>query len=229
LANEEFHSEKKMNLDIEKSKYDLPLVVGILIFEDVEVLDVAGPFEVFSETRLNEERRFEEESPFKVILISESLNPVFAMGKLQLIPNHDFDDCPELDLLIVPGGKGSRSQVNNPRLVSWISNQSKKTPLTASICTGSSLIGKAGLLNDRMATTHFRAFDFLRKSAPAAKIQQGVRFTMEKPVFTSAGVASGIDLSLRIVSNYFGTDIGQATARYMEYPYPKNDKPCKGI
>jgi transcriptional regulator GlxA family with amidase domain len=125
--------------------------------------------------------------------------------------------------LIVPGGKGSRKEVNNSVLVNWVAKQSSKTPLTASVCTGSSLLGKAGLLNNHQATTHWRAFDFLQKSAPNAKIMTNVRYTMMEPTFTSAGVASGIDLSLKIVSYYFGTKVGQSTAQYMQYPYPKND------
>jgi len=140
-----------------------------------------------------------------------------------LTPNVDFDNCPKLDLLIVPGGKGSRKEVNNSKLINWIAKQSSRAQLTSSVCTGSSLLGKAGLLNNHQATTHWRAFDFLRRSAPNAKIITNVRYTMMEPIFTSAGVASGIDLSLKIVSYYFGTKVGQSTARYMQYPYPKND------
>ena len=206
-----------------KNKSDLPIVTGILIYDNVEVLDVTGPFEVFSMVRLNEEHRLDEDSPFKVILISENLGPVLAMGKLQLTPNVDFDNCPKLDLLVVPGGRGSRKEVNNSKLIDWVAKQSSNTPLTASVCTGSSLLGKAGLLNNRQATTHWKAFDFLRKSAPNAKIMKNVRYTMMEPIFTSAGVASGIDLSLKIVSYYFGIKVGQTTAQYMQYPYPKND------
>ena len=116
-----------------KNKIDLPIVTGILIYNDVEVLDVTGPFEVFSMVRLNEEHRFEEDSPFEVILISENLNPVLTMGRLQLTPNVDFDNCPKLDLLIVPGGKGSRKEVNNSKLINWIAKQSSKAQLTSSV------------------------------------------------------------------------------------------------
>ena len=92
------------------------------------------------------------------------------------------------------------------------------------MCTGSSLLGKAGLLDGREATTHWHAFDFLRETAPNAKIRKDVRFTMVEPIFTSAGVSAGIDLSLRIVSHFFGEEIAKATARQMEYPYPQNDR-----
>jgi len=99
-----------------------------------------------------------------------------------------------------------------------------QSKITASVCTGSSLLGKAGLLDGRESTTHLQAFDFLRQVAPYTKIRKDVLFTLTEPIFTSAGVSAGIDLSLRIVSHFFGTEVGIATARHMEYPYPQNDK-----
>lgn len=206
-----------------KYQDNLPITVGILIFDNVEVLDVAGPFEVFSVTRLNEQRRFKELSPFKVILIAEKADQITAIGGLRLIPNFTIDNCPELDLLMVPGGWGTRREVNNTTLIKWISKKASNTPLTASVCTGSSLLGKAGLLDGRDATTHWKAFDFLQESAPKVHIVKNVLFTLEEPIFTSAGVAAGIDLALCIASHFFGTEIGKATARHMEYPYPKNN------
>lgn len=197
----------------------LPLTVGILIFDQVEVLDVTGPFEVFSVTRLNEEHRWEESPPFKVLLVSETMDQVLAIGGLRLTPDVSTDNCPDLDLLIVPGGWGSRKEVMNDTLLKWIADRASKTTLTASVCTGSSLLGKAGLLDGHEATTHWRAFDFLREVAPKAKIREDVRFTLVEPIFTSAGVSAGIDLALRIVSYFFGIEIAQGTARQMEYPY----------
>jgi transcriptional regulator GlxA family with amidase domain len=202
----------------------IPLIVGILIFDDVEILDVAGPFEVFAVTRLNDQQRLQQSSPFKVYLISETNKQIIAIGGLRLTPDVTITECPELDLLIIPGGWGTRKESKNKILVNWISNQFTNDRLIASVCTGSSLLGKAGLLDGRDATTHWRAFDFLKESAPKARILKNVRFTLIEPIFTSAGVSAGIDLSLRIVSHFFGTEIGQATARYMEYPYPNSDQ-----
>jgi transcriptional regulator GlxA family with amidase domain len=199
------------------------LVVGILIFNNVEILDVAGPFEVFSVTRINEHLRFEEDSPFKVMLIAENPNQILTVGGLHLTPDFTIDNCPKLDLLMVPGGMGTRTEVNNSTLIKWISNQNGKTKLIASVCTGSSLLGRAGLLDGHDATTHWRSFDFLLESAPKAHIVKNVLFTLEEPVFTSAGVAAGIDLALCIVSHFWGVEVGQATARHMEYPYPKTN------
>jgi transcriptional regulator GlxA family with amidase domain len=199
----------------------LPLNVGILIFDKVEVLDVAGPFEVFSVTRLHEKRCLKEQSPFKVILISEQANQVIGVGGMRFTPNVTIHDCPDLDVLIIPGGWGTRSEVKNDILLQWIAHQASRARLTASICTGSSLLGKAGLLDGVEATTHWRAFDFLRESAPLAILRRDVRFTLKEPIFTSAGVSAGIDLALRIVSHFFGSKIGKDTARQMEYPYPQ--------
>lgn len=202
----------------------IPLIVGILIFDDVEILDVAGPFEVFAVTRLNDEQRLQQSSPFKVYLISETNKQITAIGGLRLTPDVTISECPELDLLIVPGGWGTRKESKNKILVKWIGNQFTNDRLIASVCTGSSLLGKAGLLDGRDATTHWRAFDFLQESAPKARILKNVRFTLTEPIFTSAGVSAGIDLALRIVSHVFGTEVGQATARQMEYPYPNSDQ-----
>ena len=202
----------------------IPLIVGILIFDDVEILDVAGPFEVFAVTRLNDEQRLQQSSPFKVYLISETNKQITAIGGLRLTPDVTISECPELDLLVVPGGWGTRKESKNKILVKWIGNQFTNNRLIASVCTGSSLLGKAGLLDGRDATTHWRAFDFLQESAPKARILKNVRFTLTEPIFTSAGVSAGIDLALRIVSHVFGTEIGQATARQMEYPYPNSDQ-----
>ncbi|HJU59347.1 MAG TPA: DJ-1/PfpI family protein [Nitrososphaeraceae archaeon] len=207
----------------------IPLIVGILIFDDVEILDVAGPFEVFAVTRLNEEQRLQQSSPFKVYLISETNKQIIAIGGLRLTPDITISECPELDLLIIPGGLGTRKESKNKNLLNWIGNQfstitTANDKLIASVCTGSSLLGKAGLLDGRDATTHWRAFDFLQESAPKARILKNVRFTLIEPIFTSAGVSAGIDLALHIVSHFFGIEVGQATARYMEYPYPNNNQ-----
>jgi transcriptional regulator GlxA family with amidase domain len=206
------------------NKDQLPLTVGILIFDQVEVLDVAGPFEVFALTRLNNEYRQEESSPFRVLLVSENMDQVSAIGGLRFTPDVTKDNCPDLDLLIVPGGWGTRTQVKNANLLKWIANKSSRTKLTGSVCTGSSLLGEAGLLDGREATTHWRTFDFLRQAAPNACIREDLRFTADGSVFTSAGISAGIDMALHIVSHLFGTKTGEATARQMEYPYPQNNQ-----
>src|SRR5262245_35619627 len=116
------------------------LRTGILIFPNVEVLDFCGPFEVFSVTRLSEENRSEAPSPFEVVLVAQTLAPVTATGGLMVLPNHDFASCPELDLLVVPGGWGTRQEVDNAELIAWLQRQAARARLVTSVCTGSFLL-----------------------------------------------------------------------------------------
>jgi transcriptional regulator GlxA family with amidase domain len=197
--------------------------VGILIFPDVEVLDFAGPFEVFSVTRLNEERRREDPSPFAVKLIAENVKPVLASGGLRVLPDFDFDNCPALHILVVPGGWGTRKQIENQRVIAWIEKQGKQVETLTSVCTGSMLLGRAGLLDGFRATTHWRALDWMRESFPAVTIESQMHVVEDGRVFTSAGISAGIDMSLRVVARYCGESVARATARHMEYPFPDNN------
>jgi transcriptional regulator GlxA family with amidase domain len=197
--------------------------VGILIFPDVEVLDFTGPFEVFSVTRLNEERRREEPSPFKVELIAEVLEAIAASGGLHVLPDYDFDNCPSLDVLVVPGGWGTRKEINNYRLINWIAARGKEVEILTSVCTGSMLLGRAGLLEGLRATTHWRSLDWMRESFPDVTVESNLHVVEDGRVFTSAGIAAGIDMSLRVVARYYGEAVGRATARHMEYPFPDNN------
>lgn len=199
-------------------------LVGILIFHDVEVLDFAGPFEVFSVTRLAEERRREEPSPFEVNLIAERNEPIEASGSLRVIPDYDLDSCPPLDILVVPGGWGTRKEINNDRLIDWISAQGAKVETLTSVCTGSMLLGRAGLLEGLHATTHWRALDWMRESFPTVTVESTIHVVEDGRVLTSAGISAGIDMSLRVVARYYGEAIARATARHMEYPFPDNNE-----
>jgi transcriptional regulator GlxA family with amidase domain len=197
--------------------------VGILIFPDVEVLDFAGPFEVFSVTRLSEERRREESSPFDLRLIAEKLQPIMASGGLRVLPDVDFDNCPSLDILVVPGGWGTRKEINNKRLISWIAERGKTVKTLTSVCTGSMLLGRAGLLHGLRATTHWRALDWMRDSFPEVTVESSLHVVEDGRVLTSAGISAGIDMSLRVVARYYGEVVARATARHMEYPFPDDN------
>ena len=137
--------DKKDNLDPEEDHLQLPITVGILIFDQVEVLDVAGPFEVFSVVRLNEERRYTEPSPFRVLLLGKRLDHVLAIGGLRLIPDVTFDTCPRLDLLMVPGGWGTRSEIDDINFLNRLADKVAHTKLTASGCKASSVRGTTRL------------------------------------------------------------------------------------
>jgi transcriptional regulator GlxA family with amidase domain len=199
-------------------------LVGILIFPDVEVLDFAGPFEVFSVTRLNEDRRREEPSPFEVKLIAERKEPIEASGGLRVIADYDLDNCPSLDILVVPGGWGTRKEITNDRLINWISAKGAEVETLTSVCTGSMLLGRAGLLKGLQATTHWRALDWMRESFPTVTVESRMHVVEDGRVFTSAGISAGIDMSLRVVARYYGEAVARATARQMEYPPPDNNE-----
>ena len=171
--------------------------VGIVVYEAVEVLDFCGPFEVFSLTRLNEERRREEPSPFNVFLIAEATSPVVATGGMKVVPDYDLDTCPQLDILIIPGGWGAIREMNNERLVNWIGTRSTQVGTLTSVCTGALLLGKAGLLDGKRATTHWRFLDRMQELFPRVTVERQVHFVEEGVLFTSAGISAGIDMSFR--------------------------------
>ena len=197
--------------------------VGILVFPDVEVLDFAGPFEVFSVTRLNEESRREESSPFDVKLIAERTEPIIASGGLRIIPDYDFDNCPPFQILVVPGGWGTRKEINNDRLIQWIAARGSEVDTLTSVCTGSMLLGRAGLLDGLRATTHWRSLDSMREAFPRVTVESQMHVVEQGRVFTSAGISAGIDMALQVVAHYHGNTVARATARQMEYPFTDNN------
>src|SRR5262245_53344242 len=197
--------------------------VGILLFENIEVLDFCGPFEVFSLTRLDEEKRREEPSPFQVFLVAETEQPIVATGGMRVLPDFDLDDCPELDVLVDPGGLGTRKEMNNEPLLRWIADRSRQVEILTSVCTGAFLLGKAGLLDGKRATTHWRALEWMQELFPKTTVEKELHVVEEGSLFTSAGISAGIDMALNVVCHYYGETVARATARYMEYPYPESN------
>jgi transcriptional regulator GlxA family with amidase domain len=197
--------------------------VGILIFPDVEVLDFCGPFEVFSVTRLNEELRREEQSPFEVLLVAERAEPVTTTGGMKVTPHHTLETCPPLDVLVVPGGWGTRAEARNARLLEWIKARAKQVETLTSVCTGSMLLGQVGLLDGRHATTHWRSLQRMRESFPAVTVEEKQHVVEDGNVLTSAGISAGIDMALKVVARYHGEAVARNTARNMEYRYPDDN------
>jgi transcriptional regulator GlxA family with amidase domain len=198
--------------------------VGILIFDDVEVLDFCGPYEVFSTTRLDEARRREEPSPFHVLLVAERAGPVRAAGGMRVLPDVTAVDCPPLDVLVVPGGWGVRREIGNGALVDWIRQRGGEAGTITSVCTGAMLLGQAGLLDGLHATTHWRSLGWMRDTFPTVTVEEGLHVVQDGRVFTSAGISAGIDLALRVVAHLWGEALARATARHMEYPFPEDNR-----
>ncbi len=193
--------------------------VGILIFDDVEVLDFAGPFEVFSRTRLApgpESRRSEDSAPFTVFTVASSRAPIRTTGKLEVVPHYGFGDAPRIDLLVVPGGFGTRALVDDAETLDWIRRVAATARRTTSVCTGSLLLAKAGLLEGRRATTHWGALDLLVSLGTGVKVERELR-VVDDGIITAAGVASGIDMAFYVVETLFGRAVADETAHFIEY------------
>lgn len=189
--------------------------LAILIFAEAEVLDFCGPFEVFSVAN-----RFTEPVAFRVFTVAEQLGPVLARGGLSVNPQYSFADCPRPDMLLVPGGQGTRTEMNNQAVIEWIMHSTANAELVLSVCTGSLLLAKAGLLEGLESTTHWGSIDLLRTIAPRTIVHANRRYVDNGRVVCSAGIAAGIDMSLHVVGRLCGEAVALRTARQMEYPWP---------
>ncbi len=196
--------------------------VAIVIFDDVEVLDFCGPFEVFSVTG-----KRDGSDPFNVYTVAER-SPIFARNKLSVNPHYDLDTCPPPDILVVPGGGGfhadgtpfgSRREMHNTRLLNWITTLYPNTEHILSVCTGALILAKAGLVEGIAATTHHGAFDALRAIAPNTDVREGDRVVDSGKIIFSGGISAGIDASFYLVAKLLGTDAAIETAQYMEYDW----------
>ncbi len=197
--------------------------LGILLFDQVEVLDFCGPFEVFSVTRLVEGSHQEAPSPFQVSLISQSGAPVLTTGGMQVLADFSFENCPELDILLVPGGWGTRQEMFNETLLDFVRTRAPRVEILASVCTGALILASAGLLDGLPATTHWKSLDLLQNRFPRVQVERQARVVKAGHIITSAGIAAGMDMALTLVADLHGETIARQTARHMEYPFPERE------
>lgn len=195
--------------------------VGIFIFEQMEVLDFAGPFEVFTTAaRVRARAHPDLPSRFAVTLLSETTS-VRARAGLLVQTDHLLDEAPALDLLIIPGGVVT-AELNKPHILGWIRRVAPQC-IVASVCTGAFVLAKAGLLDNRSATTHWEDIDELRARFPAVTVEAGKRWVDEGQILSSAGISAGIDMSLHLVQRLAGRELAVATARQMEFDWTQAD------
>ncbi len=187
--------------------------LAILIFNEVEVLDFCGPFEVFSSAN-----RFTESPAFNVVTVSEKTGPIHTRGGMSVNAARTILEVSSADILLVPGGQGTRQEMHNPVVIEWIKRVASDAELILSVCTGALLLAKADLLDGLEATTHHGALELLKQVAPQTVVHADRRFVDNGRVVCSAGIAAGIDMSLHVVSKLLGQPIAQQTAHYMEYP-----------
>jgi transcriptional regulator GlxA family with amidase domain len=192
--------------------------VAILIFPDVEILDFAGPFEVFAVADELAGGQW-----FSPCTVAESPGSVRARNGLKVIPDFTLETAPAAHVLVVPGGAGTRPLLQKPALLEWIRQRHHRAEHTVSVCTGALVLAKAGLLNQLRATTHHENLAELAALAPGAIVDPAARFTDNGQLLTSGGIAAGIDVSLHLVATLHGPAAAERTARYMEYPW-RNDQ-----
>lgn len=186
--------------------------IGILIFNEAEVLDFAGPFEVFSVA--SEVHNFEL---FDVFTIAKSKAAISAVNGLSVNPDYTFEDHPPVDILIIAGGSGTRPLLDDQDTLDWVDNMNQSTEITMSICSGARLLAKLGLLDGKPYCTHHQVYDHLKELVPTGLPQQDKRFVNAVKIYTSGGISAGIDLSFHIVKELHGKEVVRATADYMEY------------
>lgn len=191
--------------------------IGIYIYNQAEVLDFSGPFEVFSTAS----RVCGNNGPFDVFLVGETGKMVIARAGYKVIPDYGFHDHPEIDVLIVVGGVHV-DEMNNSRVIEWISRQAKKSAVVASVCTGAFLLAQAKVLQAQKVTTHWEDIADLRRMFPKLEVIEGIRWVDEGDLLTSGGISAGIDMSLHLVSKLYDTALAEKTAKQMEFTWTKN-------
>ncbi len=182
------------------------------MFEDAEVLDFAGPFEVFSvASQLN------DHSLFNVFTVSKQKNPVRSINGLSVNPDYSFRSAPAIDILIIAGGTGTKALLQDKSYLNWVKRVHTQTELTLSICSGARLLGKLGLLDGIEYATHHSVYDHVEEIAPMGIPAKAKRYAAGGKIYTSGGISAGIDLSFHIIEKLHGKKVAQQTAEYMEY------------
>jgi transcriptional regulator GlxA family with amidase domain len=186
------------------------ITLGIVLFDGLEELDAIGPWEVFtSAATLRGDAR--------VVTLAEREGPVRCAKGLRILPDHRLADAPALDLLLVPGGQGTRREVDNPVLMGWLREAASRARWVTSVCTGSLLLCGAGLCVGRRVTTHWAFVETLRKRFPDTEVLSQRRYVRDGQLVTAAGVSAGIDMALWLVGQLWEVETARQTQRMMEY------------
>ena len=185
--------------------------VAIFIFDEIEVLDFCGPFEVFAVAG--------REGSFDVYTVAEHNSPICTRGGMQVIPNYNWDEAPNPHILVVPGGKGTEPLMHHPPTLERVRAAAAQAELVLSVCTGALLLAKAGLLDGLTATTHHRSLELLSESAPGTAVVSNRKYVDNGKIVTAAGISAGIDAALHIVERLLSREYAEHTAVHMEYDW----------
>jgi len=191
--------------------------IGIYIYDEAEVLDFSGPFEVFTTAA----RVSGKPNLFNVFLVSDTGDTVTARGNYEVNPHYGFSNHPKIDVLIIVGGVHT-GEIEKQKVLSWIKEQSIKSQLVASVCTGAFLLAEAKVLSSQKVTTHWEDIPDLRDAYPYLEVVENQRWVDEGEIITSGGISAGIDMSLYLVSKIQSLELAEKTAKQMEFEWTKN-------
>ena len=211
LAPNESNTLEAKGLATQKYKLTPPakgsIPVAILISEGLNVIDFSGPWGVFESVSVPNATV----EPFHLFTVSEKAGVVTSGSGLKLMPDYTFANVPETKVVVIPAQQGSDA------MIEWLRKVAPTADVTMSVCTGAFKLAKAGLLSGKAATTHHEFLDKLQKDYPDIQVKRGVRFVEGEKISTAGGLTSGTDLALRVVERYYGREVAQTTATYMEY------------
>jgi transcriptional regulator GlxA family with amidase domain len=190
--------------------------VGVLLFEGFEVLDVFGPVEAWG--------MLASSTDWRVVTTAASAGPVASAQRVRAVADHALADCPPLDVLVVPGGRGTRALVHDAAVLDWLRTRSAKATLVTSVCTGAGLLARAGLLDGRRATTNKASFAWVVEQGPRVEWVREARWVEDGPFFTSAGVSAGIDMTCAVIEKLVSPQAAEKIANAMEYEWHRNPK-----
>jgi transcriptional regulator GlxA family with amidase domain len=189
-----------------------PLVVGVVLFPDFELLDVFGPLEILGHLK----------DHFRILMVGPDAEPVASVQGPRTVADHGRDDAPALDVLLVPGGLGTRREVENAALLDWLRERAARAQLVTSVCTGAALLARAGLLDGRRATSNKRAWDWVVTQGPAVRWVRQARWVEDERFWTSSGVSAGIDMTLALVAKRLGPEAAEEFAWRIEHTWHRD-------
>jgi transcriptional regulator GlxA family with amidase domain len=191
-----------------------PKTIGFVLFEGFELLDVFGPAEAYG--------IHDADGAFRLVMVAQAAGKVTSAQGPAAVAEFGFSDCPHLDLILVPGGIGTRREVDNPAMISWLQARAKEADLVTSVCTGAGLLARAGILDDRRATSNKRSLDWVISQGPKVKWVPQARWVEDGKFATSSGVSAGIDMALAIIARICGKDVAEKIAISMEYEWHRD-------
>ena len=190
------------------------ITVAFVVTDGATMIDFAGPWEVFQDVHVEQRgESMDDQMPFELYTVAESRSPIKTSGGMSVLPDYTFDNAP-MPRIVVVGAQRGRS----PKMMEWLRKATKESDVVMSVCTGAFKLAMAGILDGKQATTHHDFYDAFSRDFPKVKLVRGKRFVQsDETIATAGGLTSGIDLALHVVERYFGRNVAQQTADYMEY------------